>query len=166
MEQGAVAARAALAETRSASARSRGQVARTLARLTAWFPDLPLPASPGLITSPQLPPDLDRLRQAVVENSHEIGYVEDLALKARAIADQAQGLAGKQRAVPDSGLEALPGSRAHKTVRFGQAPGQCQDQAERVIGGGLFATRDTEMFNGYGDEVASLYAGMDLRKNY
>ncbi len=83
-------ARAALAETRSASARSRGQVARTLARLTAWFPDLPLPASPGLITSPQLPPDLDRLRQAVVENSHEIGYVEDLALKARAIADQAQ----------------------------------------------------------------------------
>lgn len=37
---------------------------------------------------------------------------------------------------------------------------------ERVIGGGLFATRDTEMFNGYGDEVASLYAGMDLRKNY
>ena len=83
-------ARAALAETRSASARSRGQVARTHARLTAWFPDLPLPASPGLITSPQLPPDLDRLRQAVVENSHEIGYVEDLALKARAIADQAQ----------------------------------------------------------------------------
>lgn len=37
---------------------------------------------------------------------------------------------------------------------------------ERVIGGGLFAKRDTEMFNGYGDEVASLYAGMDLAKNY
>lgn len=37
---------------------------------------------------------------------------------------------------------------------------------ERVIGGGLFAKRDTEMFNGYGDEVASLYAGMDLRKFY
>ena len=37
---------------------------------------------------------------------------------------------------------------------------------ERVIGGGLFAKRDTEMFNGYGDEVAGLYAGMDLRKNY
>ena len=26
--------------------------------------------------------------------------------------------------------------------------------------------RPTLMFNGYGDQVASLYAGMDLRKNY
>ena len=30
----------------------------------------------------------------------------------------------------------------------------------------LFATTRTRMFNGYGDQVASLYAGMDLRKNY
>jgi methionine sulfoxide reductase catalytic subunit len=30
----------------------------------------------------------------------------------------------------------------------------------------LFANRRTEMFNGYGDEVASMYAGMDLRKYY
>lgn len=38
--------------------------------------------------------------------------------------------------------------------------------SERVIGGGLFASRqDTRMFNGY-DEVASLYAGMDLKENY
>ena len=38
--------------------------------------------------------------------------------------------------------------------------------SERVIGGGLFATRqDTLMFNGY-DEVASLYSGMDLTKNF
>ena len=38
---------------------------------------------------------------------------------------------------------------------------------ERIIGGGLFgAVRDTEPFNGYGDEVASLYAGMDLAKFY
>ena len=37
---------------------------------------------------------------------------------------------------------------------------------ERRIGGGLFASRqDTLMFNGY-DEVASLYEGMDLAKNY
>ncbi|KAE9631154.1 protein-methionine-sulfoxide reductase catalytic subunit MsrP [Parasedimentitalea maritima] len=36
---------------------------------------------------------------------------------------------------------------------------------ERRIGGGLFAKRQpTEMFNGYGDEVASLYSGMDLAK--
>lgn len=38
---------------------------------------------------------------------------------------------------------------------------------ERVIGAGLFAGRkDTLMFNGYGDEVASLYSAMDLRQNY
>ena len=37
---------------------------------------------------------------------------------------------------------------------------------ERRIGGGLFATRqDTLMFNGY-DEVASLYDGMNLSKDY
>jgi sulfoxide reductase catalytic subunit YedY len=38
---------------------------------------------------------------------------------------------------------------------------------ERRIGGGLFAKRmPTEMFNGYGEEVASLYAGMDLKANF
>ncbi len=83
-------ARAALAEARTAAARSRGQVARTLARLTTLFPDLPLPNTPGPISAPQLPQDLDRLRQAVIENSHEIGYVEDLALRAGAVADQAR----------------------------------------------------------------------------
>ncbi len=36
---------------------------------------------------------------------------------------------------------------------------------ERRIGGGLFSKRiPTQMFNGYGDQVASLYAGMDLKK--
>ena len=30
----------------------------------------------------------------------------------------------------------------------------------------LFATTQTQMFNGYADEVASLYTGMDLKKNY
>ena len=39
--------------------------------------------------------------------------------------------------------------------------------SERPIGGGLFARRiPTLKFNGYGEEVASLYAGMDLRKNF
>ncbi len=38
---------------------------------------------------------------------------------------------------------------------------------ERPIGAGLFAGRKpTVMFNGYGKEVAGLYAGMDLRKNF
>ena len=36
---------------------------------------------------------------------------------------------------------------------------------ERRIGE-LFKNRQTLMFNGYGDQVASLYAGMDLKKNY
>ena len=31
---------------------------------------------------------------------------------------------------------------------------------------GEFRRRKTEMFNGYGDQVASLYTGLDLRKNY
>lgn len=30
----------------------------------------------------------------------------------------------------------------------------------------LFARRPTQLFNGYGDQVASLYAGMDLKKFY
>ncbi|MDB2436943.1 protein-methionine-sulfoxide reductase catalytic subunit MsrP [Candidatus Pelagibacter bacterium] len=38
---------------------------------------------------------------------------------------------------------------------------------ERVIGEGILAPRiETEMFNGYGDEVANLYSGMDLKKNF
>ena len=38
---------------------------------------------------------------------------------------------------------------------------------ERPIGKGIFAKRKkTLKFNGYGDEVASLYSGMDLRKFY
>lgn len=38
---------------------------------------------------------------------------------------------------------------------------------ERVIGQGIFAPRiPTQMFNGYAEEVASLYTGMDLRRNY
>jgi len=38
---------------------------------------------------------------------------------------------------------------------------------ERVIGNDIFAPRvKTIMFNGYGDEVASLYTGMDLRKYF
>ena len=38
---------------------------------------------------------------------------------------------------------------------------------ERRIGDGLFGKRrPTLMFNGYGDQVASLYAGVDLKANY
>lgn len=39
--------------------------------------------------------------------------------------------------------------------------------SERPVGGGLFAKRKpTLMFNGYGEHVAGLYAGMDLAKNF
>jgi len=38
---------------------------------------------------------------------------------------------------------------------------------ERRIGGGRFAAKQsTLMFNGYGEQVAHLYKGLDLRKNY
>ena len=40
-------------------------------------------------------------------------------------------------------------------------------KTERRIGQPFYAqTRSTLMFNGYGDQVASLYTGMDLRKFY
>ena len=39
--------------------------------------------------------------------------------------------------------------------------------SERRIGDSIFAPKHpTLMFNGYGDQVASLYSGMDLRKNF
>jgi sulfoxide reductase catalytic subunit YedY len=39
--------------------------------------------------------------------------------------------------------------------------------SERPIGGGLLAGRkDTQMFNGYGDQVASLYSGQDLTQDF
>ena len=38
---------------------------------------------------------------------------------------------------------------------------------ERPIGAGVFdGKKPTLMFNGYGEQVASLYDGLDLRKNY
>ncbi len=38
---------------------------------------------------------------------------------------------------------------------------------ERRIGAGLFASKQpTLMFNGYGEQVAQLYDGLDLKKNF
>jgi methionine sulfoxide reductase catalytic subunit len=42
-------------------------------------------------------------------------------------------------------------------------PGHSQAQERRI---GEFFMRQTLMFNGYGDQVASLYAGLDLRRYY
>jgi methionine sulfoxide reductase catalytic subunit len=39
--------------------------------------------------------------------------------------------------------------------------------SERRLGGGLFASKiPTQMFNGYAEQVASLYTGLDLARNY
>ena len=48
-------------------------------------------------------------------------------------------------------------------------PRWSQARERRIAGGGILAQlrqRDTLMFNGYGQQVASMYAGMDLRRNY
>ena len=38
---------------------------------------------------------------------------------------------------------------------------------ERRIGAGLFANKkETLLFNGYGEQVAHLYKGLDLRRNF
>jgi sulfoxide reductase catalytic subunit YedY len=42
-------------------------------------------------------------------------------------------------------------------------PRWSQAQERRL---GEFRKRPTLMFNGYGDQVASMYAGMDLKKNF
>ena len=47
----------------------------------------------------------------------------------------------------------------------GQTASTFRDQStERRLG--EFLMRKTAIFNGYGDQVASLYSGMDLRRNY
>ena len=39
--------------------------------------------------------------------------------------------------------------------------------SERIVGGSLLSPRvETQIFNGYGEEVASLYSGMDLKKYF
>ena len=53
----------------------------------------------------------------------------------------------------------------YSNVNPGHTDSTFRDQStERRIG--EFFMRKTLMFNGYGDQVASLYAGMDLKKNY
>jgi sulfoxide reductase catalytic subunit YedY len=44
-------------------------------------------------------------------------------------------------------------------------PRWSQEQEHR-IGDSTFSSRDTLLFNGYGEQVAHLYDGMDLRRNY
>ena len=48
--------------------------------------------------------------------------------------------------------------------RWSQAKERRLGEGQSILGS--VTRRDTLMFNGYGDQVASLYAGMDLNKNY
>ena len=47
-------------------------------------------------------------------------------------------------------------------------PRWAQDEEQRLGEGGLFSAKivKTQMFNGYGDQVSKLYAGLDLNRNY
>ena len=51
----------------------------------------------------------------------------------------------------------------YSNVNPNVAPWRDQSTERRL---GEFLKRPTQMFNGYGDQVASLYNGMDLKKNY
>lgn len=54
----------------------------------------------------------------------------------------------------------------YSNVNPNRAHPRWSQSSERVIGGGVFARRETEMFNGYEEQVASLYEGMDLLVNH
>jgi len=82
--------RAALAETRMTVQRAAGGVARARGSLQAWFPDLVLPSIPPAISAPDETEGLAALRERVVTNSHEIGYVDAQARRAEAVAERAR----------------------------------------------------------------------------
>jgi len=82
--------RAALAEARATALRAAGESARARVSLQAWFPQLALPASPPAISGPDHPETLAALRDRVVTNSHEIGYVDAQARRAEAVAERAR----------------------------------------------------------------------------
>ena len=64
--------------------------------------------------------------------------------------------------------DASPGEYGfYANVNPGVSHPRWSQKYHRVIGAGIFASKKrTEMFNGYADEVAHLYSGMDLKKNF
>ena len=54
----------------------------------------------------------------------------------------------------------------YSNVNPNRAHPRWSQSSERIIGGGLLARRETEMFNGYEDQVGALYEGMDLIENH
>ncbi len=82
--------RVALAEARAAELRAAGESTRAHASLKAWFPELSLPATPPDISRPERVEALASLRERVVINSHEIGYVDAQAKRAEAVAERAR----------------------------------------------------------------------------
>lgn len=66
-------ASAALAQARAQAAASRAAKEQTRVTLAATFPDLPLPVEPPELAIPDLAPQgLERMRDLVIERSHEI----------------------------------------------------------------------------------------------
>lgn len=84
-------AEAALGAARLQLQQSAGRAALARARLTAQFPDLALPASPGDLPLPEMPQaTLAELRGLVIERSHEIGAARAEAERMQALADRAR----------------------------------------------------------------------------
>lgn len=81
-------AAAALAEAQLADAAAERDRAGAL--LAAQFPDLPLPAEPPHLAEPALPDaELARLRELIVERSHEIGAAAGIAEREQVLARRA-----------------------------------------------------------------------------
>ena len=78
--------------------------------------------------------------------------------------------AGRVRLLPARSLDTLDlqlpskGSRRTANVNPHVDHPRWSQKNERRIG--RFFRQETRMFNGYADQVAQLYAGMDLRRNY
>jgi sulfoxide reductase catalytic subunit YedY len=54
----------------------------------------------------------------------------------------------------------------YSNVNPGVSHPRWSQEQEHRIGDSTFSSRDTLLFNGYGEQVAHLYDGMDLRRNY
>lgn len=83
-------AEAALGEARMAAEQSAGQAALARARLAAHFPQLPIPDAAPQLPEPEIAPgELERLRELVSANSHEIAAAEAEARRMASLARRA-----------------------------------------------------------------------------
>ena len=101
----------------------------------------------------------DALRMGKVEAPHDADALGDGLVDAREF--------GVARVFDQRGMEILVEAGDARAVGEA-APGRHEPHflqaTERRLG--EFFRRKTLMFNGYADQVAGMYSGMDLRKNY